>query len=85
MLYFKGWKAILPQELKTKEVKCPRCGALVGFEIDEPSEKIEKIRLTIGNKEYPTVDVDKLGELKLWCSACGYEWVPKKKIADKAN
>jgi hypothetical protein len=62
-----------------KPIYCPRCGSLVGFQFDDVNmPKVEKVKVTVGDKEYPTIDLDKLGDLPLFCQFCGHEFKPKK-------
>jgi len=60
-----------------RPVYCPRCGSLIGFQFEDVKmPKIEKVRLTIGDKKYPILD--KVGTIPLYCHVCGYKYEVKR-------
>jgi len=73
-------KDLFSRTFKGKEVYCPRCGSLVGFQFnEEETKKIEKLRFKVGDKELPVVEIEKLGAPPLFCEVCGYTWSPEKR------
>jgi rubredoxin len=63
--------------VKMKRVYCPRCGSLVGFQLEETEmPKVEMFKYTVGDKKYPVIDLTKAGglPLPLLCRFCGYKF-----------
>jgi DNA-directed RNA polymerase subunit RPC12/RpoP len=58
---------------KLKRVYCPRCGSLVGFQLED-APKIEVFKYTVGGKKYPLLDLTKVSSLPLICRSCGYKF-----------
>jgi uncharacterized Zn-finger protein len=61
-------------EVGGKPVYCPRCKSLTGLMFDVEQPKIDKIRLEIGGKKYPVVDVKKMKDAKITCTFCGHRF-----------